>query len=325
MEKLENSFILGVGESSVKVVELVGIKVMREDLESRESFKTFDKIAHHLMENQKAGGYGSFCIWKVADETSDEWLTNTYISLEEWGHLFKLDLVDVSGIGKDTNGYLIYSNESDAIQDAIEKTNEIFARKRKMIETQRRLNIKTLNDRLRLLKEESGEVVPIKENPTCEVVPIKIYGSFTFGVDFIYFPVINMEHSHAFDQYVIPCEENNEIVGVRVRKGIPKIVFQKFYDHFDGASKEVLRDEYSSFVVSDKSPKETIEHMKKERMEWEEALEEFAKLHILDFDWYHKIGEWECETSPIGLCYYNKMEDKALDHCLCCGQPHERN
>lgn len=34
--------------------------------------------------------------------------------------------------------------------------------------------------------------------------------------------------------------------------------------------------------------------------------------------------EWECPNSPFGYCAYHKWEDRAWDHCLFCGEPHER-
>ena len=37
-----------------------------------------------------------------------------------------------------------------------------------------------------------------------------------------------------------------------------------------------------------------------------------------------EIGSWECKDSPIGICFYDGMEDPALDDCLVCGNPDER-
>lgn len=39
---------------------------------------------------------------------------------------------------------------------------------------------------------------------------------------------------------------------------------------------------------------------------------------------WHKVGYWECDTSPIGVCVYNPFNDKALDNCIYCHSPHER-
>ena len=33
---------------------------------------------------------------------------------------------------------------------------------------------------------------------------------------------------------------------------------------------------------------------------------------------------WECKTSPIGVCIYDHLGDRARDHCLFCGDPEER-
>ena len=38
----------------------------------------------------------------------------------------------------------------------------------------------------------------------------------------------------------------------------------------------------------------------------------------------HSIGNWECETSPIGVCVYDSEEDPCWDSCIFCGEPDER-
>ena len=35
-------------------------------------------------------------------------------------------------------------------------------------------------------------------------------------------------------------------------------------------------------------------------------------------------GSWDCPTSPTKLCWYDEWRDPASDHCLFCGDPHER-
>jgi hypothetical protein len=37
-----------------------------------------------------------------------------------------------------------------------------------------------------------------------------------------------------------------------------------------------------------------------------------------------EIGDWKCEDSPIGICFYDSWEDPAWDDCLICGNPDER-
>ena len=39
---------------------------------------------------------------------------------------------------------------------------------------------------------------------------------------------------------------------------------------------------------------------------------------------FFTIGSWKCNKSPIKLCYYNHMEDSALDNCIYCHKPDER-
>lgn len=35
-------------------------------------------------------------------------------------------------------------------------------------------------------------------------------------------------------------------------------------------------------------------------------------------------GFWECEKSPVGICVYHKIHDRAHDSCIFCGEPEER-
>ena len=54
--------------------------------------------------------------------------------------------------------------------------------------------------------------------------------------------------------------------------------------------------------------------------ELHELLSEFTGVDIDDVE----IGAQDCAGSPTGQCYYNNDADPAWDHCLVCGQPHER-
>jgi hypothetical protein len=56
-------------------------------------------------------------------------------------------------------------------------------------------------------------------------------------------------------------------------------------------------------------------------VEIHKLVKEFIPEHHSMFD---TVGTWECKKSPIGLCYYNNMDDPALDNCLFCHEPHER-
>ena len=38
----------------------------------------------------------------------------------------------------------------------------------------------------------------------------------------------------------------------------------------------------------------------------------------------HRVGVWNCEKSPIGVCVYHRFKDRASDQCIYCGEPHER-
>ena len=33
---------------------------------------------------------------------------------------------------------------------------------------------------------------------------------------------------------------------------------------------------------------------------------------------------WGCEKSPFAMCAYDTIDDRAKDHCIFCGQPHDR-
>jgi len=37
-----------------------------------------------------------------------------------------------------------------------------------------------------------------------------------------------------------------------------------------------------------------------------------------------KMGSWDCENSPIGICVYDDIEDPYYDNCIFCQEPHER-
>ena len=39
-----------------------------------------------------------------------------------------------------------------------------------------------------------------------------------------------------------------------------------------------------------------------------------------------KLGPsgWECAESPVGLCVYDTIMDRAMDQCIFCGEPEER-
>ena len=46
-----------------------------------------------------------------------------------------------------------------------------------------------------------------------------------------------------------------------------------------------------------------------------EQYEGFAKL---------SSSGWTCDESPVLLCVYDSIKDRAMDQCIFCGQPHER-
>jgi hypothetical protein len=75
--------------------------------------------------------------------------------------------------------------------------------------------------------------------------------------------------------------------------------------------------------------KELYKQFDEKRAEFEDAQYNLRTalvewLGTYTCEWELTIGEWECENSPIGVCFYNKFEDKPLDNCLVCHEPHER-
>lgn len=73
------------------------------------------------------------------------------------------------------------------------------------------------------------------------------------------------------------------------------------------------------------SDTEKIADIKRQRLELRKQQEEILDKYLGEGEgqWYH-VGEWECEKSPIGLCIYHYLDDRALDHCIFCGNPNER-
>ena len=68
-----------------------------------------------------------------------------------------------------------------------------------------------------------------------------------------------------------------------------------------------------------------IKEIRKKQENLEIDLSKLVRTVYPDYkSMWETVGYWECEESPIGLCIYNHMEDKPLDDCLFCHQPHER-
>lgn len=89
-----------------------------------------------------------------------------------------------------------------------------------------------------------------------------------------------------------------------------------------------INNSFSRRVLTEKiieSPASQI-HDKRQKIHFiEQEINELVKKFIPDHhSMFYAIGTWKCKESPIGLCYYNEMEDPAMDHCLFCHNPHER-
>lgn len=74
---------------------------------------------------------------------------------------------------------------------------------------------------------------------------------------------------------------------------------------------------------------EEIEFLSEELAKKEDELYEGRMEIITEFfdqklTTHIVIGYHECKDSPIGICFYDNMEDPALDDCLICGEPDER-
>jgi len=74
-----------------------------------------------------------------------------------------------------------------------------------------------------------------------------------------------------------------------------------------------------------KNDKKRITEIKKEIFELEYEQEQILDKHLgKNEGQWHRVGEWECENSPVGFCVYNPFKDRALDNCIFCHEPHER-
>ena len=67
-----------------------------------------------------------------------------------------------------------------------------------------------------------------------------------------------------------------------------------------------------------------IDKLREQKRELDYKIDELATSVMPEFSFEHKIGTWECEDSPLGLCVYNHFEDRCWDNCLFCHQPDER-
>ena len=52
------------------------------------------------------------------------------------------------------------------------------------------------------------------------------------------------------------------------------------------------------------------------------VLKDFPKIGPLDI---YCPFEHKCKKSPFGYCVYDESENSAVNNCLYCGEPHERN
>lgn len=100
----------------------------------------------------------------------------------------------------------------------------------------------------------------------------------------------------------------------------------------------ILGDQSAKCVKVEVSEKEMFKSLLagdvKQRLDEIEGAKlrlEILKDKLLESTWKEYFNcehavpiEWECPDSPFGYCAYHKWEDRAWDHCLFCGQPHER-
>lgn len=64
------------------------------------------------------------------------------------------------------------------------------------------------------------------------------------------------------------------------------------------------------------------DHLKKTRSELTRKVCDEGGLDVVPS--FLEFSHWDCEDSPAGICVYDGDMDPAHDHCLFCGQPHER-
>ena len=70
---------------------------------------------------------------------------------------------------------------------------------------------------------------------------------------------------------------------------------------------------------------ELIKAEKQKALEALWAVEEILDKHLgHNQGQWHKVGEWDCKKSPVGLCVYHHFKDPAHDGCIYCHEPNER-
>lgn len=68
-----------------------------------------------------------------------------------------------------------------------------------------------------------------------------------------------------------------------------------------------------------------IEEIKRQRLDLQFEMDSILDKYLgEDEGQWHRVGYWECPTSPIGVCVYHRMNDPHSDRCIYCGHPSER-
>ena len=78
-------------------------------------------------------------------------------------------------------------------------------------------------------------------------------------------------------------------------------------------------------ATGDKRDTSRIAEIKKQIQDLQFEMDEILDKYLgEDEGQFHKVGYWDCDSSPIGVCVYHKLKDQASDQCIYCGEPHER-
>lgn len=78
-------------------------------------------------------------------------------------------------------------------------------------------------------------------------------------------------------------------------------------------------------MTNEKSDAERIAKIKAEIQKLQFETHDILDKYLgEDEGQWHKVGYWDCKNSPVGVCVYHFMNDRASDRCIYCGEPHER-
>lgn len=131
------------------------------------------------------------------------------------------------------------------------------------------------------------------------------------------------------EKVALPMDWVRKLTHSQGEKAMKYVVFSSFFGHRLGdLEKKNLREEMMAkpeVLIRLEEEITTLENQlsRKENELFEtemKIISEFFGQTVKNIE----TGYHECKDSPIGICFYDNMEDPALDDCLICGEPDER-